>query len=182
MDDLDGILAAKLNIRSELGAALDNVCDAVAHIVFVMAVGMRLGGVCAATGLVAVVAIVLRVASRLDPDSPKGTGSPTNELMRHMLFILLLAQIFGFSPMLFLITAFILHAISMLMPIQMPYLIRSLTKSATAIGLVNLALVTAWLLPRVAPVIAACFIVTYLYSFMIGGVGWLKGAGYETRG
>ena len=31
MDDLDGVLAAKLDIRSRFGANLDNVCDAVAH-------------------------------------------------------------------------------------------------------------------------------------------------------
>ena len=30
MDDLDGMLAAKLDLKSEFGAALDNVCDAVA--------------------------------------------------------------------------------------------------------------------------------------------------------
>ena len=41
MDDLDGVLAAKLNIRSDFGALLDNVCDAIAHTVVVMAVGMH---------------------------------------------------------------------------------------------------------------------------------------------
>ena len=35
MDDLDGVLAAKLNIKSNFGARLDNVCDAIAHSVFV---------------------------------------------------------------------------------------------------------------------------------------------------
>ena len=46
----------------------------------------------------------------------------------------------------------------MLAPFRMPYLIRSLTKSATAISLVNVALVVAWLWPTATPVIAACFV------------------------
>ena len=41
MDDLDGILAVKLDLKSEFGEVLDNVCDAVSHIVFAMAVGMH---------------------------------------------------------------------------------------------------------------------------------------------
>ncbi|MEC4680024.1 MAG: CDP-alcohol phosphatidyltransferase family protein [Nitrospirota bacterium] len=39
MDDLDGILAAKLHIRSRFGADLDNVCDVVAHGILVLAIG-----------------------------------------------------------------------------------------------------------------------------------------------
>ena len=35
MDDLDGVLAVKLDIKSEFGAMLDNVCDAISHSVFV---------------------------------------------------------------------------------------------------------------------------------------------------
>ena len=56
MDDLDGVLAAKLKINSPFGAILDNVCDAIAHSIFVMMLGMQIwanqggmsGGVCAA--------------------------------------------------------------------------------------------------------------------------------------
>ncbi|MCK4276306.1 MAG: CDP-alcohol phosphatidyltransferase family protein, partial [Phycisphaerae bacterium] len=144
MDDLDGILAAKLNIKSQFGAILDNVCDAFAHTVFVMVVGMQVwtdqggvyGGVCAALSLVAATSLVLRVVSRLDPAAVTATGSPTNELARHMLFILLLSQIFGFARAPLLIAAFVLHTVSMLVPYRMPWLIRSLTKSATAIALV----------------------------------------------
>jgi len=40
--------------------------------------------------------------------------------------------------------------------------------------LVNVALVTAWLQPTVTPLIAAAFITTYLYSFIVGGGQWLK--------
>ena len=74
MDDLDGVLASKLNIKSSFGALLDNVCDAIAHTVFVMVVGMNyaqetgfsyVGGICLASSLVAAVAMIVRVVSRL---------------------------------------------------------------------------------------------------------------------
>ncbi len=183
MDDLDGILAVKLNIKSQFGAILDNVCDAVAHAVFVMVVAMHVwtdqggvcGGVCAAAGLVAAMALVLRVVSRLDPAAVAGTGSPTNELVRHMFFILLLAQIFGFASAPPLIAVFVLHTVSMLLPYRMPWLIRSLTKSATAISLVNVSLVVAWLVPYATPPIAAAFLLSYLLSFAWGGIWWIKG-------
>jgi hypothetical protein len=64
----------------------------------------------------------------------------------------------------------------MLVPFKMPYLIRSLTKSAVAIGMVNIALLVAWLLPYAAPVVAMSFVVTYLASFAAGGVRWLRKA------
>jgi phosphatidylglycerophosphate synthase len=44
MNDLDGVLAAKLYIRSRFGADLDNVCDAVAHVALALAVGAHFGG------------------------------------------------------------------------------------------------------------------------------------------
>lgn len=190
MDDLDGILAGKLNIRSPFGGILDNVCDAVAHTVFVMAVAMYwmdqgcvCGTICAAAGLVAAMAIVLRVVSRLDPAAVTGTGSPTNELMRHMFFILLLAQILDFTPTPLLIAAFLFHAVSMLAPFRMPWMIRSLTKSATAIGLVNLSLVMAWLVSYAASPVAATFVsliataflLSYLLSFAWAAIWWVKG-------
>ncbi len=179
MDDLDGILAAKLDIKSNFGALLDNVCDAIAHTVFVMLVGMHyfqqegnsyVSGACLAVGVLAALAIVLRVVSRLDPTSVTGTGSPTNELIRHMFFLLVLAQIFEFNPAPFLIVAFVLHTISMLVPYGMPYMIRSLADSAMAVGWINVALVVAWLLPATTPMIAACFFLTYLYSLVVGGI------------
>jgi len=183
MDDLDGVLAAKLKIRSDIGALLDNVCDAIAHAVFVMLVGMHfaqeagypyLGGLCLATSLLATGAMILRSVVRIDPSSASGTGSPTNELIRHMFFILLLAQIFGFAPTPYLIAIFLLHGVSMLVPFKMPYLIRSLTKSAGAIGMVNVALLVAWLLPPAAPFVAASFGVSYLASFTAGGFRWSR--------
>ncbi len=36
MDDLDGIVANKLNIKGDFGAALDNVCDLAATTIFVL--------------------------------------------------------------------------------------------------------------------------------------------------
>jgi len=170
MDDLDGILAAKLGIRSEFGAILDNVCDAVAHSVFVMVIAMHHGVVCAAVSVVAVIAIELRVVSRLRADAKPALGSPTNELVRHMLFILLLAEAYGFDATPYLIVTFVLHAISMLAPLPMPYLLRSMTKSTFAVAMVNLALLSAWLLPISTPVIAACFFVTYVLSFATAAV------------
>ena len=185
MDDLDGVLAAKLNIRSDFGSLLDNVCDAIVHVVFVMVVGMHiaqeaghpyLGWICLASSLLATVAMILRVINRINPTSACGTGSPTNELIRHILFVVLVAQIFAFNPAPYWIAACLLHAVSMLAPFKMPYLIRSLTKSAVAIGMVNVALLVAWLLPSVAPVVAASFVLTYLASFATGGVHWLRKA------
>ncbi len=173
MDDLDGIVAWKLGIQSEFGAILDNVCDALAHAVFVMVIAMEHGFVCGAVSVVAILAIELRVVSRLRPGAAGSRGSPTNELVRHMLFILLLEEAYSFNATPFLIAAFILHAISMIAPVPMPYLLRSMTKSAVAIAVINLALLSAWLVPTSAPVIAACFFVTYVLSFIVEVFRWL---------
>jgi len=173
MDDMDGILAAKLGIQSEFGAILDNVCDLLAHAVFVMVIAMHHGVVCGAVSLVAILAIELRVASRLRPGATPAAGSPTNELVRHMLFILLLAEIYAFDATPYLIAAFILHAISMIAPLPMPHLLRNMTKSVVGIAMINLALLSAWLLPITTPVIAACFFVTYLLSFVAAAIHWL---------
>ena len=168
MDDLDGVLAAKLGIKSQFGARLDNVCDAIAHVAFVLVVGMPAGGVCAAAGLAAVTAIILRSVRRLDPGTLGAQGSPTNELIRHVLFILVLTKLLGVAASPFLTVAFVFHTVSMLVTYPMPLLIRSVTKSAFAIGLLNGALIVAWLVPYTTPVIAAAFILTYLYSFAFG--------------
>ncbi len=193
MDDLDGVLAAKLNIRSNIGALLDNVCDAIVHTMFVMIVGMHyfqemgfqemgaqeagysyLGSICLTSSLVATVAMAVRVVTRINPTSVTGTGSPTNELIRHVFFVLLLTQTAGCNPTPYLIAVFLLHSVSMLVPFKMPYMIRSLTKSATLIGIVNVALLVAWLLPSAAPILAAAFVVTYLASFATGGFFWMR--------
>ena len=180
MDDLDGILAAKLHIRSRFGADLDNVCDAVAHGVLVLAVGAHFGGLVLGVSMIAATSIILRATSRVNPDAMPGVGSPTNELMRHMLFVLLLTHMYDVDPGLYLILIFLLHSITMTLPIKLPILIRGLAKTATATTCVNLALVAAWLIPAITPLIAIAFIATYLYSFLIGGTRWLKGMGKES--
>ena len=166
MDDLDGILAAKLNLKSDFGAKLDNVCDAVSHTLFVMVIGMHYGLACGLISVVAIAAILIRVVSRLDPSNEKGTGSPTNELIRHVFFALLLADMFSFHPAWPLIAMFLLNTVSMHIPYPMPYMIRSLAKSATTVGVVNILLISAWLLPYALPIIAGCFFSAYLYSFI----------------
>lgn len=168
IDDLDGILARKLEIRSAFGADLDNVCDAITHSVFVMMVGIHHGGICAAFGSVATAAIVIRVVSRLDPTTSNGAGSPTNELIRHIFFILLLADLSGFDPTPYLCAAFLLDAVSMHVPFPMPYMVRSLAKSDTGVAAVNVALVAAWLVPLTTWPIATGFILAYLYSLVAG--------------
>ena len=164
MDDLDGILATRLGLKSDFGAKLDNVCDAIAHALFVMVIGMHYGLICGFIGLIAVAAILIRVVSRLT--SSDGTGSPTNELIRHLFFTLLLAELFGFDPVLLLIFVFLINTISMLWPYPMPYMIRSQTKTVFAVCMVNVFLILAWLVPYTTVIIAGCFILAYLYSFV----------------
>ena len=180
MDDFDGIVAAKLNIRSRFGANLDNVCDAVAHIILALAVGAHFGGLLIAASAIAAGSILLRVVTRLDTETTNGNGSPTNELMRHMLFILLLAGQFDFSHGYILIAVFLIHSVSMLVPYPMPVLIIKRANSAVMVGLVNVALVAAWLVPMVTPVVAAAFIGTYVYAFIVGWVSWQREVGVKT--
>ncbi len=175
MDDLDGILAAKLNIRSRFGADLDNVCDAVVHAALALAVGAHVGGPVMIVSMIAAASIILRATCRLNPDAVTGLGSPTNELARHMLFVLLLTQTYDIAPEPYLTLMFILHSATMIVPFKLPVLLRGLAKTATAITLVNVALVAAWLIPTVTPLIATAFVTTYLYSFIVGGGRWLKG-------
>ena len=176
MDDLDGALAKRLDIRSKFGAMMDNVCDTVSHTVLALVIGMHyfaqadnviIGGLLVTGSLLATAAIILRSVSRMDPERPKA-GSPTNELIRHLFLVILLSQIFDFDPTLFLMAIFPLHAFTMLAPLQMQYLIRSLTKSEVAIILLNASLILSWWVPLFAPVIAASFIGSYFYSLVAG--------------
>lgn len=165
-DDLDGILASKLNLKSDFGARLDNVCDAVSHSIFVMVIGMHFGLFSSIISLVAIAVILIRLVSRLAPLASKTIGSSTNELIRHLLFAILLANMFGFEPTILMVVIFLAHTGSMLLPYPMPHMIRSRTKSPLTIGLVNLSLIVAWLLPITLPVIAGSFFLTYLYSWI----------------
>lgn len=174
MDDLDGVLAAKLNIRSRFGANLDNVCDAIAHVTLALVVGARYGGWVLPASLFAATSVILRATSRLNPDLQAKGGTPTNELMRHLLFVLLLAQGLDFEPSGYLIVLFLFHGVSMLMPFHFPVLIRSWARNAITVALVNVALVAAWLIPAALPFLAAAFIGTYLFSFAVGGARWIR--------
>ena len=192
MDDLDGILAKKLGLRSEFGAGLDNVCDAVAHILIAMVVGSYYGGVVLAASLLAAVAILVRVVQRLVPSSATGTGTPTNELMRHLLLLIILQEFLGraqpadwlaepaggFDITPYLVAAYLLNSASMLVPYAMPHLIRSQAKSVTAVLGVNAALVIAWCTPITAPFVTAAFFGSYLYSFVAGGMRFLRSSGH----
>lgn len=174
MDDLDGVLARKLKIRSLLGANLDNVCDTVVHVTLILLVGAQYQGITFAAGLFAAMAVIIRLTSRLDPDAQKELGSPTNELMRHLLFVLLLTNHFGADPKVYLTILFIFHSVTMLAPFRMAFLIRGMAKSATAVTLVNLVLIGSWLLPSITPYIAAIFLLSYLYSFAAGTLGFFR--------
>ncbi len=174
MDDLDGILATKLRLKSEFGAGLDNVCDAVAHILIAMVVGAHYGGIVLAFSLLAAVAILVRVVQRLAPSPATGTGTPTNELMRHLLLLSILGGLYGFDITAYLIAAFLVNSVSMLVPFAMPHLVRTKAKSVATMAMVNVALVLAWAVPVTAPFVAAAFFSTYLYSFAAGGLAWLR--------
>lgn len=60
----------------------------------------------------------------------------------------------------------------MLVPFATSHLVRSKAKTATAILAVNVALAVAWCVPATAPIMAAAFLGTYYYSFMVGRVEW----------
>jgi hypothetical protein len=94
--------------------------------------------------------------------------------MRHMLFTLILAEQFNFGHEYILVAVFLINSVSMLVPYPMPALIRKRAKSATAIGLVNAALVAAWFVPIVTPMVTAAFLATYIYAFVLGWAGWQK--------
>ncbi len=102
--------------------------------------------------------------------------SPTNELMGHLLLLTILKQSFGFDITPYLVAVFLLNSASMLVPFAMPHLVRSRVKTATAILAVNVALAVAWCVPVTAPFVTAAFLGTYLYSVVVGGVGWLRRA------
>lgn len=174
MDDLDGQLAVKLELKSEFGAMLDNVCDAVAHVIFAMVVGMTAPPALAVLSIVAVVSIVLRTTSRVTPSTGPRGGTATNELMRHVVLALTATTYLGWDPMPFLMAAFALNAVSMHVPYAMPHLIRSRTKTPIGIALVNASLLLAWLVPVTAPVLALCYWLPYLYSLIGGGATWLR--------
>lgn len=174
MDDLDGIVANKLNIKSDFGAALDNICDLAATTIFVLMCGAHFGWSSGIFALAATTAIIIRITSRVTPGAQAPEGSPTNELIRHLIFVLILINIFDFNISIVLMIIFAFHTVSMLVPYPMPALIRSRTKTTLSVALLNASLALAWLIPYTAPVIAAAFAGTYFYALVIGGFRWFK--------
>ena len=61
-------------------------------------------------------------------------------------------------------------------PVQDALFNSKFDRISVAIGMVNVALLVAWLLPYAAPVVAMSFVVTYLASFAAGGARWLRKA------
>jgi len=94
--------------------------------------------------------------------------------MRHLLRLSILQGLYGFDNTAYLSAAFLVNSVSMHVPFAMPHLVRSRAKSAIAVLLVNIALVLAWAVPATAPFIAAAFFSTYLYSFAMSGLAWLR--------
>ena len=124
--------------------------------------------------------ILIRIITRLNPKFAGGTGSQTNELMRHMLFALLLAGQFDISPEYILVPVFLMHSVSMVLPYQMPHFIIDRASSPTLLGFVNVALVVAWLVPLATPIISAAFIAAYVNSYIAGSFGWRNKLAVET--
>ncbi|MEE8482283.1 MAG: hypothetical protein V3S12_02930, partial [Acidiferrobacterales bacterium] len=59
-------------------------------------------------------------------------------------------------------------------PYKMSGLLRGQAHSVMAVAFVNIALLVAWLVPVVAPIVAVAFAATYLYAFVEGGSQWFR--------
>ena len=126
MDDLDGLLAARLDLKSSLGAILDNVCDLVAHTLFVLVVGMHFGG-----------GVRSRQRRRDRGRHASGGGSfeqPDGSRKRvadqrgscaTCCFCCWPRGCWISIQPPFLVAIFLLHSVSMLVPFSMPHMIRS---------------------------------------------------------
>lgn len=79
MDDLDGVLASRLNLKSDFGAILDNVCDVVSHTIFVLLIGVYFGAPSSVAAVVAAISMILRISLRLKiPPLPSRVLQPMN--------------------------------------------------------------------------------------------------------
>jgi len=165
MDDLDGMVAKKLGIRSQFGANVDNICDAVAHSAIVIAVGTHFGGVLIVFSLVAAFSIVLRTANRIEPNSIAGEGSQTNELLRHAMFILLIGEMVELNVVPVLAVIFLMNSISMLLPIRLPFMFAHYAKTPASMAWFNISLMLAYWVQPLTYLIGAAFFMTYIYSF-----------------
>jgi len=165
LDDLDGFVAKKLKIRTQYGGNLDNICDAVAHSIIVISVGIHFGESPALFSIVAVSSIILRITNRLELGSNFEGGTQTNELMRHIMFILLISELGGFNPSPILALVFVLNSVSMLITIPFPFMLVHFTKNTTSLTLFNLSLILAFLVKPLSYIFGGAFLLTYIYSF-----------------
>lgn len=79
LDDLDGMAARALNTGTALGRALDDICDAVAHVLIVGTIGFAMGSWTALAAGITMLTIVVRTASRRSGNVDLRWGSATNE-------------------------------------------------------------------------------------------------------
>jgi phosphatidylglycerophosphate synthase len=175
MDDLDGTLARTLDLRSDFGGTLDNLCDTAAHILLALAVGGCYGAAALAAGGVAAVAILVRMATRITLGPRAKNGSTTNELMRHLLFLVLLDRGFKVDVSMLVVITLLAHAVTMVIPFPMPWLLRTMAKTTAPILLINVALVGAALAPWAILPVAIAFWASYLVTFVVSGARYLRG-------
>jgi phosphatidylglycerophosphate synthase len=171
MDDLDGMLARAMRLTTHFGFRLDNVCDAAGHTMITMAVGAHFGGWALLAAMAPSAAILVRMTGRLQPEGPDGLGSTTNELMRHLLFLILLERAFDVAIRGWVIGVFLIHAVTLVAPIPMPHLLRSRARRVWAVGAINASLVVALLAPMWSALIALPFGVTFVSSLWAGLAG-----------
>jgi phosphatidylserine synthase len=175
MDDLDGTLARTLDLRSEFGGTLDNLCDTAAHILLAFAVGGCYGAPAVAAAAVAATAILVRMATRISLGPRATNGSTTNELMRHLLFLLLLDRAYQVDVSTLVVITLLAHAMTMVAPFPMPYLLRTMATTTAPILLINVALVGASLLPGAIVPVATAFWASYLVTLVVSGARYLRG-------
>jgi phosphatidylglycerophosphate synthase len=164
MDDLDGTLARELGLRSDFGGTLDNLCDTAAHILLALAVGACYGNAALAAASVAAAAILVRMTTRITLGVRAVNGSTTNELMRHLLFLVLLDRGQHVEVSTLVIVTLLAHSVTMVVPFPMPWLLRTLAKTTVPILLINVALVAAWLRPEAILPVAIPFWASYLHA------------------
>lgn len=174
IDDLDGVLARRLGIESSFGAILDNLCDAVAHVLLVMVISAVKGGAMMWWALLPVTAILIRIALRLETQSAHTFGSSTNELLRHLLFLILLEQTWSLEMEVAFIAVFLCHSVSLLVPFQMTYLVRGWFKSPFYLLVLNIMLLVMVFVPLLATLIAPVYFIAYLFSLGWGAIKWAQ--------
>ena len=173
MDDLDGYLAKVLGIRSAFGAQIDNLCDGIVHILVVWTVAVHYSEITIGLALLVTVSMIIRVTTRLADLNHAAHGSATNELMRHMLFLLVLEIYFDVQIEYYLMIVFCIHSLTLIAPFPMSKQLRALSNSFWYLCLINLSLGMALFFPVAAPFIMAAFMLTYLYSFLSSGFTWI---------